>query len=298
MDDVTFLTAAGQNAFTVAERVGDYAIAFPLAPGEPDALEITAPYWGLANSYTKPAASSNMAWGSTTAYFDDDVDFRDEGGGVTSWTRRWLTKPNAWSEPGGTYAFTFPAYVSAASFGTAFPATAITTSGANYVVNTNATGISAGGSVLFDLNFIRAVANYHVTFVADVLAASSGSSVTLPGILPGSGAFTGVSGTVRAWSPGRSTPEAMEVDSVLLRDYAVSSESAKDTDLPQVPRFQPVDALGNETLFLTTGSGSTPNANSYAEMVTSGQYLVAAPSDLRRYGAQIYERTTRLVKAR
>ena len=289
--------AAGQTAFTAESQEGDYTIEYPLGASEPTHLLIKARFIQLRTSYARPAANTTLSYGSSTAYFLDDVDFQDIRGGLQSWTRLWATIPASWSEPGGTYAYAFPAFTAVVTLGNNFPVSAIAASGANYDINTNATGISSGDDVYFDLNYIRNSQNYHVTFTTPVLATSSGVSVTIPALLPGVSTFSTPTGTVRKGNKGRDIPASDTVDSFVLHDYTLSSEATLDNDLPQIKSFSPITAgVPTETQYLN--STTIPSTTLYQSMVSAGTLIVALSSERRRYLGNIYERSTRLVKAK
>ncbi len=298
-----FITAAGQPAFTTETRVSDYIIQQALGANEPTALIITAKYWQTRADYARPAVNAtltydNGAGSDVTAYFVDDTEFQDLGGGVQEWRRTWATIPATWQEPGGTFAFTFPADTAGVAFGSIFTATGAIANGNYYTVNTNATNIAVADTVMFDLSYLRSSQNYHVTFVADAKYANSGTNVGIAKILPGAGTFSSVSGTVREWSTGRTLPEALEVDSFLIHEYALCDETTADILLPQIDAFSPVNSSGYAVDTLSTGTATYPNSTTYASMVAAGSKIVARRSDRRKYAGNIWERTTLVVAAR
>lgn len=299
MNPVEFKVAAGQTAFTTAVQTGDYVCSRPFGAAEPTALVISAPFMQTRADYTRPAANTTLSYGASTAYFVDDTDFRDERGGVCTWTRTWATIPATWSEPGGSVAYTFPAYTVGIAFGTIFPVTGIYQWNATTIIcNTNATGISAADMVFLDLNYVRSNQNYHVTTVERAAYVQSGTYLAFPPVLPGASAWSDVSGTCRGGNLGRSTPESIEVDSRLLHEYVLSSETSLNIDLPQVDKFSPVNSSGYEISTLSTGTATIPNSATYASMVAAGTEIVCARSERSRYMGNIYCRTTRLVRAR
>lgn len=294
---------AGQTAFTDESQEGAYIIEQALGALEPSALKIRATIVQYRANYARPAANTtltydNGAGSDVTAYFVDDVDFQDRGGGLQSWTRIWATIPATWEEPGGTFAYTFPSYIVGVAFGNIYIPTGIVANGNFFTVNTNATGISAGDGVLFDVNYIRASQNYHVTFVQPAAYVSSGVHVGVGKVFPGQNVFSDVTGVVTKWSTGRTNPETIEVDSVLLHEYALASETTADTVLPQVDKWSPVNSSGYEVDRLSSGSATFPNSTLYASMVAAGTRIPARRSDRAIYMGNIYERTTLLVTAR
>lgn len=303
MSTPSFITAAGQPAFTTESRVSDYVISQALGANEPSALLISARYWQTRADYARPAVNStltydNGAGADVTAYFIDDTEFQDLGGGMQEWTRTWATIPATWQEPGGTFAFTFPAYTAGVAFGSVFGATGAIANGNYYTINTNATSVSVGDSVLFDLTYLRNAQNIHVTFVTDAKYANSGTNVGIAKVLPGVGTFSSVSGTVREWSTGRTLPETIEVDSFVIHEYALADETTVDVLLPQVDRFSPVNSSGYAVDTLSSGAATYPNSTTYASMVAAGSLIVARRSDRTKYAGNIWERTTLVVAAR
>jgi hypothetical protein len=288
---------AGQPSFGTEVQQGDYTVERAIGANEPSALHISARFMIYRQLSSRPAPNSTVAIGAYTGYFDTDDNYTDLGGGVMEFTRHWYTIPATWQEPGGTFAFTFPGYPAGVAFGSIFAATDALANGNYYTVNTNATNIAVADTVMFDLNYLRNSQNIHVTFVADAKYVSSGVHVGIAKILPGSGAFSGVTGSVREWSTGRTTAETLEVDSFLLHEYALADETTADIVLPQVDAFAPVDSTGYPVSTLTTGLGTYPNSTTYASMVAAGSLIVARRSDRRKYAGNIWERTTLLVAA-
>lgn len=290
--------ASGQAAFTTEAQQGDYVIEQVLGANDPTALHITARFQIYRASYSRPAVNATLTYGAQTAYFDTDDGFTDLRGGLCEFTRHWYTVPATWQEPGGTFAFTFPAYTAGVAFGTIFAATGAIANGNYYTVNTNATGVAVADTVMFDLSYVRNVQNYHVTFVSDAKYANSGTNVGIAKVLPGVGTFSSVSGTVREWSTGRVIAETIEVDSFVIHEYALADETTVDVLLPQVDRFSPVNSSGYAVDTLSTGTATYPNSTTYASMVAAGSLIVARRSDRTKYAGNIWERTTLVVAAR
>ena len=132
MSDVFFKTAAGQPAFTVEVQNRNYTVRFPFGTQNPDAIIVEQPLIQTYANYAQPAGTATLTLtingSSRTLYFAEDVNFRDFGGGVQTWTRIWATIPPSWAEP-QAFPYLYPAYAGAA-VGTAFAATAIAASGA------------------------------------------------------------------------------------------------------------------------------------------------------------------------
>ena len=305
--NVTFYTSGAQPSFAAETRTGDYVYAFPLLANEPTALEVVADYTQLRANYAAPALNAPLTVPSpqniaanVTAYFTHDDDFEDLGGGVCRWKRHWFTLPASWSEPGGTFAYAFPAFTGSTSYGNVINVTGVIANGNYYSANGNITGISAGDQVYFDLNYVRSNQNLHATFYAPARYVNSGVNVGISLVLPGTGAFSGVTGQLFKGGFTRSAVETLEVDSFLVHDYALADESTVDTLLPPIDKFSPVTygfgSVGAEVSILT--SSTKPTAAQYVSMVDAGTLIVARRSDRRKYAGNIYERTTLLVKAR
>jgi hypothetical protein len=290
--------AAGQPAFTTEVQQGDYVIEQVLGANDPTALHIMAVYWIYRANYSRPAANSTLSYGAQTAYFDTDDGFTDIRGGMCEFTRHWYTVPATWQEPGGTFAFTFPAYISPIAFGTLYSVTGANANGNYYDLASNAASIAAADTFLLDLNYVRNVQNYHVTFQTDAKFAGDGTRVPIAKVLPGSGAFSGVTGTLQEVRIGRTLPETLEVDSFLIHDYALCDETTADILLPQIDRFNPVNSSGYAVEYLSTGTATTPNSPTYGSMVAAGALITARRSDRRKYAGNIWERTTLVVAAR
>lgn len=290
--------AAGQPAFTTEVQQGDYIIEQVLGANDPTALHIMARFQILRASYARPAANATLSYGAQTAYFDTDDSFTDMRGGLCEFTRHWYTLPATWQEPGGTFAFTFPAYISPIAFGTLYSVTDAYANGNYYNLMSNAGNIAASDTFLLDLTYVRNVQNYHVTFQTDAKFAGDGTRVPIAKVLPGAGAFSGVAGTVQEVRIGRLIPETLEVDSFLIHDYAVCDETTADILLPQIDRFCPVNSSGYAVDFLSTGTATTPNSATYGSMVAAGALITARRSDRRKYAGNIWERTTLVVAAR
>jgi hypothetical protein len=292
-----FKTGGGQNAFTVEERISDYLVSYPLGAAEPTALVIDASFMQTRANYSRPAANAVLSYNGSNAYFVDDQGFSDVTAGVTTWGRKWATIPASWSEYEDT-SYEFPSYIVGVAYGTTFNVTNIATSGANVVLTTSATNVVTNDTVFLDLAFTRNSKDYRLTYVATAIAASSGVSVTVPNQFPASGNFTNVSGTLREGQMGRTLPEQLVVTARVLHDYALTSESALDTDLPAIEAFAPVNSSGYEVKALSTGTATVPNSDAYFAMIKAGTEIAVERSSRSRYMGNIYVRRTRFVKAR
>ncbi len=270
-------------------------IEYPLE-GEPAHFTVTRTYEGPSSTYT-PVAMDTADGEFGSAKLIRQGPLVDVGGGCIRYDRVFATIPASWSDS-EDFAITFPSYFVGISFGSTFTVTAINASGANYVLSTTATGISIADDVFIDLEFTRGGRTYHTTFREKAVAVSSGASVAIGGFLAGSGTFSSVSGSVRKGNTGRTLPLDIVVGTRLLNDYALTSEANLDTDLPYLDKFSPVTSTGYETSFLSTGTATVPNSDTYAAMIKNGVEIVAERSTRRRYMGNIWVRTTRLAKAR
>lgn len=295
MASVTFYTTPAQNAFTTETRVGDYEVTYALGAAEPTALVIRARYWQTRADYTRPAENSTLSYGAATAYFINDDGFRDILAGVVEWTRTWATVPASWSEP-ESFSYTYPAFTGATTYGTAFDVTAITAVSGGFELATTATGISVNDSIYISLSYTRGSISQRFNTFTRATAVSSGASVTIPAIFSGTGAFSGVSGTVTKSTSGRSTQVTLMVGSRLAHDYALSSTAALDTDLPISQSFTPISSAGLIVTTLSTGTATLPSSTAYAQLVSNGGELVAE-CERKRYMGNIYVRITRWVPA-
>lgn len=306
----TFIVPAGANAFTVAERVSDYVYAFPLGAREPTAIEARADFWQLANSYTRPAANSNVSLVSpqnvantVTAYFVDDTDFEDIGAGVKKWTRFWATVPATWYKD-GQYAFSYPAFAASAIGNNA----AVTAISANrtaypwqYTLAAATSGIAAADFVFIDLNYTQgSQANIHVSSQAQVVSSNATHVIIGSYLYDNGSAFTGVTGTIREVSSFRSTPgESEPVDALITHDYALTDGTVANiaNTLPTIAAFSPVVAsTGAKTDTLTTLT--LPTAATYASMTAAGTLIVPERSTRQPYAGLIHERITIQLAAR
>ena len=293
---------SGQTAFTSESREGDYVITQALGAREPTALEIRATIVQYRANYARPAANTtltydNGAGSDVTAYFVDDVDFQDRDGGLQSWTRIWATIPANYMEPGGTIAFTFPAYTTPIAFGSPTTPTGAYTYQNHIAINIASSGITAGDSAFLDLNYVRSNQNYHVSTWAYCYSGDV-ATIEIGNVLPGVGVFSGLTGTIREGSLGRTTPETLEVDAFIEHTFALANETTIDNIMPSVVQFSPVNSSGYQVDTLSTGTATFPNSATYSSMIAAGTLICARQSERTLYMGNIWERKTLLVKAR
>lgn len=291
-----FKTGSGQPAFTTDTQCGDYVPQYALGAGEPTALIITAPFMETRADYTRPAANSNITYAGATAYFIDDYSFQDLRGGVMQWIREWATIPASWSEP-EEYAFTYPAYTGTGAFTANVAVSAITASGANYILSCTGGTIVGGDTVFYSVGYTRGgISGFTATGTALAVATTNSSQVTITVGLAGTGSFTGVTGNVAKVTTTRAEALTLVVGSRVVSDYALTTAANINADLPLVSQFQIINS-STGAITDTLGTGTSPTASVYLGYVAAGTEIVAECSR-RRYLGNIYVRRTRYVPAR
>lgn len=286
--------AAGQTAFTAEAQDGDYLIEYPLGPAEPTHIAIKARFKQFRADYARPAANTTLTYGALTAYFIDDVEFSDDRGGLCSWTRLWATIPASWSEP-EDYAYTFPAFTGSNTYGTTYAVSSLNTStGTVIVTNATSTGIAAGDAVYVQVSYTRNSTKITQTWNTLAVATTNNSQTTINGVLLGSGTISAVSGFVAKSVPARAGTLSAVAAGRLAYDYALTSISSLNTDLPLTQPFGAVDSAGIQTT--TLSASTTPTSTIYAGYVTSGAEIVVECTR-SRYLGNIFCRQTRLVPA-
>ncbi len=218
-------------------------------------------------------------------------------GEAVAYTRTYATVPGQWFDA-GSFAYQFPGYA-AGGTGSGVAISGITASGANTIFALGATGGAvAGNVVLINVTYTRGGIAYAQTFSAPAVATTNTSQVTVERTLPGSGSFSGISGTVAVFTPGRPEPQTLVVPSRLQHDYVRSTAATAGTDLPPLPAFAPVYATGGSSGQFADVLDTTtlPTAVSYAAQVAARTELVVE-SDLARYLGNLWVRRTRLVPA-
>lgn len=287
-------TAAGQTAFTTAEQTGEYLVEYPLGESEPTARIVSAPFECFRANYSRPAPNATLSYDSSTFYFLDDVAFTDRGASLIRWTRRWATVPASWSEPLDTV-FTFPSFIGANTFGTTYAISGCTISGANLIfANATSSGIAAGDSVFAAMNYTRNGIAYSQTFRALAVATTNSSQTTLPGVLFGSGSLSSISGYLAKSLPARTDQLSALSAGRIVRDYALSSVTSLNTDLPLADLFAPMTSAGVQVNDLT--ATTIPSSTTYATLIASRGEIVTECTR-SRYLGNIFVRETKLVVA-
>ncbi len=297
---VTYYKASAQPAFNVAVTSSLPVWENPIpALNEKTVFRQTfvqtaASYAPLALDSVYPAAGSYGVPSSPTYYLVAEDNQTDLGGGMMQWDRVYARVPSAWSE-GEEFAYTFPAFIASATAGSDQTITSISDSGVNYSVS-SALAFATGDQVHISVSYVRDSITFFVGQYVRIIGGTSGSSALVPGIFPGTGTFSSVAGVITKEAPARTTQKTDLVPSQVTHEYALTSTTALETNLPIIDEFTPVDATGAETTTLNTST--KPTAAAYAAMINKNTQLVAQDSVRRRWLGNIYERTTRFVVAR
>lgn len=300
MTDYEVKLGAGQPAFTTETRENDYEIEFPLGPAEPTALVARAKFSIFRSSYARPAANSTVSitvnGGSQTFYFIDDIDFQNVRGPWLRFTRLYATIPASWNDP-VALPYSYPSYVPT-SLGSAKAVTAIAWNSGNFdhiVTTSTAHGLVAGNTAFFNLNYTFGGLVVAQSLFALIISAPSTTTVEISGLaVTGPGSFTGVSGNLYAATIGRLQPETIIAAARVQNDYALTSTTSLNDDLPLAQPFSPIDSTGAVTTALSTTT--FPTAAAYSALVAAGTELVA-DCTRERYMGNIYVRRTRYVPA-
>lgn len=268
-------------------------ISYPLFECEPTHFTVRRFYEGPDATFGSIPALNTADTEFAAAKFLLEGPHVPTDGGAIAYDRLFATVPASWNDF-QEYAFTYPAFAAAAT-GTSYPISAITAGTTGYVISTTATGIAVGDSVFISAAFTRNGRNYTEAFFDKVQAVVAGISITTYRYFVDIGPITAVSGSVRKSLAGRLEPKTLPVPSRIQNDYALTSDTALDTDLPLLVPFTPVDTYGNYTNYIT--GTTTPNYAAYTAFVT-GRTEIVAECQRRRYLGNIYRRSTRFVVAR
>lgn len=297
---VTYYTATGQTSFTAAVTVG-LPVWEQVVPDPNDKVLFRQSFMQLAANYTPltldtayPAPSTYGVPSSPTYYLVAEENFSDQRAGILQWDRVYSKVPQAFTDA-EEYVFTFPGFVQVVSGGSDFGVTAITASGSNFQLSTSMT-YNVGDTVLVAVQYVRSGVTYFVEQnTKTVSGGSSGTTMNVPPIFPGTGTFSSVTGITNKRAPSRTAQVTEVVPSTIFNDYALTSVSAIDTDLPIIRQFAPVDNQGNAVTQLNIST--LPTAVTYATMIQNNVLIAAQNSVRRRFRGNIYQRTTRMVPA-
>lgn len=296
---VTYYKATSQPAFNSAVTVG-LPVWETVIPAQNDKVLFRQSFMQLAASYSPlPLDTAYSAAGSygvptgATYYLVGEENFSDQSGGMMQWERVYAKVPNSWSD-GEEFAYTFPAYTASASGAVDSTITSISESGTYYTISSSLS-FNTGDSVFVSVSYVRDSISYYVGQYTRAAGGNSGSNVLVPAIFPGTGSFGSVGGNVTTETPYRALQQTLLSTSQLVYDYALSSVTAIDANLPIIAEFAPVDATGASTEFL---NGSTkPTSLGYATMVKNQVLIVGASSTRSRFYGNIFQRVTRYVQA-
>jgi len=288
MPNLPYQTATWDTHLRVNREI-DYPL---LNFGESTHFTVRDTFEGPFSNYA-PVALNTAHATYGTAYLVQQSPLRQIDGAQVRYERLYSTVPPSWVDP-ESYAYTFPGYDAGASSASVV-VNGITASGANTVFTTATnSGAVATDSVSISVSYTRNGKVQTAVFSGLAVATTSSSQVTVERTLPGTGAFSVVSGTAAKMIPGVPTARSLIVGSRVLHDYALSSDAALATDLPIAPLFSPLTDIGVFTDWLT--STSSPTASAYRALITSGGELVAE-SSRSRYLGNIYVRMTRMLPA-
>lgn len=297
---VTYYTAAGQPAFNSVVTVGlpQWEKLLPV-PNDKVVfrqrfMQTAASYAPLSYDTPYPADSTYGVPTSTTYYLVSEENFTPERGGMMSWDRMYSAVPTSWTDS-EEYAYNYPAFNGSQTVGTTYNVTAITASGTYYSVSSSLT-FSTGDNLFLNVQFVRSSIIWRVANYVQAMGGVSGTNVLISNIFNGSGAFSSLSGSIGKATPARGLPKAYVVPSNIVNDYALSSVTALDSNLPIVQPFAVIDNTGYETDTIT--NLTIPSNASYVSMVATNTQLVAAASSRRRFLGNIFVRSTRYVPAK
>lgn len=300
---VTYYKTSAQPAFNVAVTSGLPVWENPIpALNEKTVFRQTfvqtaASYAPLALDTVYPAPGTYGVPSSPTYYLVAEEGQTDLGGGMMQWDRVYARIPTSWSE-GEEFAYTFPAFIQTGTAGSDITISAITASGSNYSISSTLS-FTVGDQVHVAVSYVRDSITYFVGQYVRTTGGTSGANAIVPGIFPGTGAFSSIAGVITKESPYRATEKTDTVPSQILHDYALTSVTALDSNLPIIDAFTPVDATGADILSGTSLNTSTkPTAAAYASMINRNVQIVAQASVRRRWLGNIYERQTRYIPAR
>ena len=260
-------------------------------------MQTAASYAPLALDTVYPAAGSYGVPSSPTYYLVAEQGQTDLGGGMMQWDRVYARIPTSWSE-GEEFAYTFPAFIASATAGTDRTITNIQDSGANYLVSSGLS-FATGDQVHIAVSYVRDSITFFVGQYVRIIGGTSGSSALVPGIFPGTGTFSSIAGVITQEAPSRTTGNTETVTSQIIHDYALTSTTALDTNLPIIDAFTPVGATG-AVIIPPSGlnTATKPTSDAYASMINRNVQIVGQASVRRRWLGNIYERQTRYIPAR
>jgi len=217
------------------------------------------------------------------------------GGGVVKWTRTYSKIPQsrrvfesfAWFVPGIGEQVTHP-QVNINS--------AVNGSGTTTLALSDDPGADVGDvvQIVYRVTDQSGVFNLRTTS-RTALAGTSGSSVVVALIQEPSGTITFQ--TLRKIEPGRN-PFSHQVSSSLQIDYFLPGVSSGIASPFEIPIFEPIEILDGDGRVTQSFTASTsPTTAEWRTRVSNGDQVVAERSIIRQFMGNIYERTTRYVRA-
>lgn len=296
---VTYYIASGQSNFNAATTAG-LPVWEAVLPEPNDKVLFRQSFMQTAASYTPLTLNTQYSaqgqYGvpsSPTFYLVAEENFTDVSGGLLQWDRVYARVPQSWEDP-EEFVFEFPAYLQSGVAGSYYSITSITTSGSNYAVY-SPMPFTVGDQIYIAANYVRDSQTYYIGQYTKTIGGTSASFALVSSIFLGSGAFSSVTGVVTKKAIYRALPLTKIVGSVIVNDYALSSPTLLDSDLPLLTQFIAVDANGQETQFLNTAT--QPVSATYAQMVADQTLIAAEDSIRRRFYGNIYVRSTRMIPA-
>lgn len=303
---VTFYTAAGQPAFNTVATVGApvWEKVLPV-PNQRVVfrqrfMQTAVAYTPLAYDTPYPADATYGVPTATTYYLVSEENFNNERGGIMTWDRVYSAVPTSWTEP-EEYAYTYPAFGGSLPT-TTYAVTAITATSSTFTLSTTIS-FSIGNSIYINVGMTQSTTYFTTSYQASgyfqAVGGTSGSTLQVLNLIPSymtGVAFTSVSGFVGSNGKiGRDLPKTMIIPSNVINDYAFSSTSSLDQNLPLIDAFVVITGNGSETD--TISDTTFPNNATYSTMVENGSQIVASTSIRRRFLGNIYVRQTRYVTA-
>lgn len=298
---VTYYKTSAQPAFNVAVTSGLPVWENPIpALNEKTVFRQTfvqtaASYAPLALDTVYPAAGSYGVPSSPTYYLVAEQGQTDLGGGMMQWDRVYARIPTAWSE-GEEFAYTFPPLAAYGSASTYSSITNIQDSSENYLVS-SALAFTSGDQIYISVSYARGGITYFVGQYTTAIDGTSGTNALIPGILPGSGSFSSISGVINREFPWRVLGTTQVVASQIVYEYALAATSQLDAKLPIIKKFNPIQSNGSDISF-DINATTRPTNQAYVQLINIGAQIVAQDSIRRRWLGNIYERQTRYIPAR
>lgn len=231
-----------------------------------------------------------------THYLVEETDPVHLGGGIVEWTRVYSQIPRSRRE-GESYSWTLPGLGVEALYAQRAiddSQSTNTTGGLTRIVTLTNHDLKVGDIVQIACTIAAGDSQQTITVYRTVRGILSPTSLTVDTVVAGTDPFYLVLQKVE----GGRDPVTKVVHSILQYDYFLPTIPGQPKRFEDIPIFQPtviIDGVGKET---ETYSVSTkPTKASYLLDVAAGKLIVAESSIVRRWAGNIFERTTRFVKA-